>query len=140
MLLYLLSQVDYLSVLFAAVAGMVVGGIWYMPDVFGKAWMHALGRTQWNLGDPGQLILIRAGTTLITAFSLAVLMIGGGVTTFGGSLRLGAVVSLGIVATTMLSEFAFARWPWRLFFVTAGHRIVHIMTMCAVLGATTRLF
>ncbi len=37
-------DVNWLAVVLAALAGFVVGGIWYGP-VVGKAWMAALGKT-----------------------------------------------------------------------------------------------
>ncbi len=37
-----MSDVNYLAVLVAAVASMIVGGIWYGP-LFGKLWMQGMG-------------------------------------------------------------------------------------------------
>jgi hypothetical protein len=134
MLRDLLTQLDYLGILVAAVAGMILGGIWYLPNIMGNAWMAALGRRQWNLGDPRKAILVRGLATLTTSLALAVLMVGGGVTTVGGSLRLGLVVSLGVVVPTIVADYRLAGWPNALTVITATHRFLHVMVMCAVLG------
>lgn len=134
MLRDLLTQLDYLGIVFAAVAGMVFGGIWYLPNVLGNAWLAALGRRQWNLGDPRKAILVRAIATLATASALAVLMAGGGVTTVGGSLRLGLVVSLGVVVPTIVADYRLANWSNQLIVITAAHRVLHVLVMCLVLG------
>jgi len=134
MLRELLTQLDYLGILVAAVAGMILGGIWYLPSVMGNAWMAALGRRQWNLGDPRKAILVRGLATLTTSLALAVLMVGGGVTTIAGSLRLGLVVSLGVVVPTIVADYRLAGWPNALTAITATHRFLHVMVMCGVLG------
>lgn len=139
MVLDLLLQLDYLAILVAAVAGVIVGAIWYMPNVLGNAWMAALGRRQWNLGDPRKAIVVRSAATALTAFALAVLLAGGGVTTLAGSLRLGAVVCLGVVVPTIVADYRLAGWSKSLIVITAAHRILHIMVMCAVLGSVRLL-
>jgi len=35
------SSINYLAVLAAAVSTFVLGGLWYSPLLFGKAWMRA---------------------------------------------------------------------------------------------------
>ena len=131
-----LLQVDYFAVVFAAVAGLAVGAIWYLPAAFGRQWQAALARSeQRRQGPPMKIVLVRGIATVIAAFSLEVLLIGSGATTLGGALRLGGVVSLGLVATTIVSEYLFAGWSPRLIAITVGHRVLHILVMCAVLGA-----
>ena len=45
------SQLNWLSVLLAAVVGFfVLGGLWYGP-IFGKAWMNEFGFTENELTD-----------------------------------------------------------------------------------------
>src|SRR3989337_3239270 len=38
-------SVNYLAVVVAAVASMIIGAIWYSPRVFGKMWMRLTGNT-----------------------------------------------------------------------------------------------
>lgn len=135
MLMNLLGSIDYIAVLLAAVAGMVLGALWYLPGVFGATWRSALGNERWNHPDPREAVVVRGLATGITAFSLAVLLAGAGVPTLAGSLRLGMVVGLGIVAPTIIADYHFSGRRWTLTALTAAHRIVHVMLMCGVLGA-----
>lgn len=134
MAFYLLGQIDYLAVLVAALVGLVIGGVWYMPDVLGKTWIAAQGRSRWDLGDPRKAIAARTVATLVGAFALAVLMAGGGITTLGGALRLATVISFGIVTPVIVADYLLNGWSWKLILVTSGHRVLHIYGMCAVLG------
>ena len=43
------SNINWLSVIVAAVSSFLVGGIWYGP-LFGQAWMRALGLSEEELG------------------------------------------------------------------------------------------
>ena len=131
----LLASIDYIAVLFAAIAGMVLGAVWYLPGVFGTTWRGSLGNERWNHPDPRQAVVVRALATAITAFALAVLVAGAGVTTLAGSLRLGLVVGVGIVAPTIIADYHFSGRRWTLTGLTAAHRIVHIVLMSCVLGA-----
>lgn len=135
MLMNLLASIDYLAVVFAAVVGMMVGAIWYMPGVFGDSWRAALGHERWRHGDPHVTVPVRVVATGITAFSLAVLLSGAGVTTLAGSMRLGLVVGAGVVAPTIVGDFQFMGRTWKLIGLTAGHRLLHILSMSGVLGA-----
>lgn len=135
MIFYVLSQIDYLAVVFAAVAGLGLGAIWYLPGVFGTAWRNALGKESWQLRDPRKTVAFRTAATVVTAFALAILIVGGGVTTLGGSIRLGLVVGVGIVVPTLAADYHFAGQSRMLIVLTAAHRVVHVLVMCAVIGA-----
>ena len=43
------TSVNYFAVLVAALVTFVIGGIWYSPAVFGKAWMQENGFTEESL-------------------------------------------------------------------------------------------
>lgn len=135
MLMNLLASIDYLAVVIAAAAGAIFGAIWYMPVVFGDAWRSSLGQERWRHADPRETVVIRSLATGISSFFLAVLIYGGGVTTFSGSLRLGLVVALGVVTPTIIADYRFAGRQWRLIWLTVGHRILHVLLMSGILGA-----
>ena len=44
--------VNYLAVVVAAVVAVIIGFIWYAPQVFGNRWMAYLGTTRAQLGQP----------------------------------------------------------------------------------------
>ncbi|MSP20566.1 MAG: DUF1761 domain-containing protein [Alphaproteobacteria bacterium] len=60
-------DVNYVAVLVAAIAAMIIGAVYYLPAVAGKAWMNAIGKTEAE---------VRAAMTprvLIAGFVLAIL-------------------------------------------------------------------
>lgn len=135
MLMYVLGQVDYLAVVFAAVAGLGLGAVWYLPGVFGNTWRRALGKEIWRLRDPRKTVLVRVAATVATALALAILLVGGGVTTLAGSIRLGLVLGIGVVAPTLTADYHFTGQSRTLIVLTAAHRVAHVVLMCAVIGA-----
>ena len=62
-------EINFLALLAAAVSALVVGFIWYNPNVFGKAWMHASGMTEDKVKGGNMLVIF--GLALLFAFFLA---------------------------------------------------------------------
>ncbi len=69
------AQVNWLAVVLATLSTMVVGSIWYAPQVFGKKWMKLIGKTEKELGNnkaaATQAILITLVVSFISAYVLA---------------------------------------------------------------------
>ena len=68
-------SINLWAVLLAAVSSMIVGSLWYMPGVFGKAWMKLSGATMDNKGKSATTMTWMYGSvfvaSLVTAFVLA---------------------------------------------------------------------
>ena len=68
----MLFDVNWLAVVLAALAGFVVGGIWYGP-VMGKRWMGAVGLTEEQIKG-GSMAAIYGGAfafSLLASWTLA---------------------------------------------------------------------
>src|SRR5260221_13201470 len=93
-------SVNYLAVIVATIAALVVGFVWYAPQVFGKRWMAYLGTTQAVLGQPGPMGNV-AG--LVAAFAnswvLALPAINLGVKTLSDGIMLGILTWLRFMST-----------------------------------------
>ncbi|MCA0903980.1 DUF1761 family protein [Erythrobacter aquimaris] len=65
-------DVNWLAVVLAALAGFVVGGIWYGP-IMGKTWMGALGKTEEDLKNvnPAKLYGATFLLALLASWTLA---------------------------------------------------------------------
>src|SRR3569833_1229046 len=131
------TQIHWLAILVAAVAGFAVGGLWYGP-LFGKAWMAARGVTPESAKDGMNMPLI-FGTTfvlnLIASFvldhvfgtyghpgmSLAVMIAGG--------------IALGFIVTSIGVNYLFSRLSLKLFLIDSGYWLVIYCVMGAVLTA-----
>ena len=48
-----MEQINYFAVLTAAISTFVIGGLWYSPALFHRAWMSANGLTEADLAKGG---------------------------------------------------------------------------------------
>ena len=127
------AGINLIAVLAAAVAAFIAGSIWY--GVLGKAWMAALGRSREDFKpSPGPFIIALVGE-LVMAFVLAGVMGHLGEITIRSGLISGAFIWLGFVATTVLVNNAYQGAHWSLPLIDAGHWLVVLLVMGAVIGA-----
>jgi len=130
-------QIHWLAILAAAVAGFVVGGIWYGP-LFGKAWVQARGLSEEELKSGANMGKI-FGTTfvlnLVAAFALDHLY-----NTYDTpvglhhSLVIAGIIGVGFIATSVGVNYLFSRLPRALFLIDAGYWIVMYLVMGAIFG------
>jgi len=137
------AGISYLAVVVAAVAGWLVGAVWY--SALANPWVAAQGKTMEAFkqeraalkADPkGSLPFALAFVAnLVMAWVLAGL-IGhlGQVTIRAGGIS-GAFAWLGFVVTTIAVNYAFGGRSWRLFAIDAGHWLVVLVVMGMVIGA-----
>src|SRR5262245_35581887 len=128
------SDVNWLAVIVAAVANIVISTVWYLPQLFGKQWAAATGRAM-NTGGNPMLYGIAIVGSLISAYVLALIVdevSPGGIV--DGAV-IGALVSIGFVATTQAVGGAFEGRSWTLFGINAGNSLVAYAVMGAILAA-----
>lgn len=130
-----LVGVNWLAVIVATVAGIIVGFVWYAPQVFGRRWARASGI---ELPQPGQVrpsVYVGAVvTTLVTAYVLAVLSSGLGAATPVDGAIVGLLVWLGFVATWLASGVLFERRSWEWWAIDAAQAVVSLVIMGAIIG------
>jgi hypothetical protein len=131
----MLHAINWITVLVAAAAGYFFGALWFMPGLFGNAWLRALGKNREALGNPTQPMIVTAFTTLLTAMCLAVILKGCSIDSLVGGVAMGVVIGGGIVFATMLSDGLFQGQPMKLVWICGGHRFASIVLMCAIIGA-----
>jgi hypothetical protein len=131
----MLEGINWLAALVAAVAAYLMGAVWYMPKVFGDAWLAELGKKPEDLTNPTLPMLVAAATTPLTSVCLAFLLRGLGVQTVGGGLVFGIVIGGGIVFASMLSDYMFQDKPMKLLWIQGGYRFCSILLICTVVGA-----
>jgi hypothetical protein len=129
------AGVNWLAVIVAAVVGIIVGFVWYAPQVFGRRWAAASGI---ELPQPGQAqpmtYLGAVVTALLTAYVLAVLIRGLGAATLADGAIVGAVIWLGFVAPWLGSGVFFERRSTEWWAINAGQAIVSLVIMGAIIG------
>lgn len=127
---------NYLAILVAAVSTFVLGGLWYSPALFGRAWMQEMGFTAESLnakGDVGRIMGLSFVLELIMAFNLAAFIGAKASLQFG--LFAGAAAGFGWVALAFGVTYLFERKSLRLFFINAGYHAIAFTVMGAILGA-----
>ena len=127
------AGINLIAVLAAAVAAFIAGSVWY--GVLGKAWMAALGRSREDFKpSPGPFIIALVGE-LVMAFVLAGLIGHMGDVTIRVGVISALFVWLGFVATTVAINNAYQGSRWSLPLIDAGHWLVVLLVMGAVIGA-----
>ncbi len=129
-----LSQINYLAVVVAAIISFVIGGVWYSPIMFAKAWMKENGFNEEELknANMGKIFGSSFILALIISFNLAAFIGPQGDLSFG--LFAGFAAGFGWVAMSIGTMYLFERRSFKLFLINAGYQIVTYTIMGGILG------
>lgn len=130
--------VNYLAVLSAAVAAMIVGALWYSPLLFGRLWMQLSGITEEKLKElkakgMGKSYALMFLCTLIMAFVLAHFAKVWNVKDAMSALQLAFWVWLGFIATVMFNSVLWEGKSVKLYTLNVAHEFVSIAVMSLIL-------
>jgi hypothetical protein len=123
------------AVLVAAVSTFLIGGLWYSPAVFGKAWMRENGFTEEELKKSNSVKIFGLAfvLALIAAVNLAMFL--GPDTNASMGAFYGFLAGFGWVATFVGTHYLFERKSFTLFLLNAGYSIVALTVMGLIIGA-----
>lgn len=135
-------EVNFLAVIIAAVASMVLGFIYYHPSVLGKPWMKEMGYTKDSLKEAqkkmGKMYAISAVLAVITAYVLSHVMAlssaffgAAGVMT---GVTTGFWMWVGFIAPVQYTEVMFGGKSNKLFALNTGYQLASIILMGIVIG------
>jgi dipeptide/tripeptide permease len=134
------AGIDYWAVFLAAVAGYLVGALWYW--MLRKPWMTAVGVTETTLKGkdqkPSPLPYVLAFVAnLVMAWVLAGLVghLGIGQVTLRNGVISAAFVWFGFVITTLAVNNSFAKRKPVLIAIDGGHWLAVLLLMGAIIGA-----
>ena len=127
--------INWWAVLVAAVVGYLIGAVWYAPPVLGTRWMAALGKSRDQLGSPGVAMAMQFLVTVVMAVILAAIVARFGAANAVQGARIGFILAVGLIGTSMLTDWLFSGWNMRLFWIQCGYKVVFITVMGAILGA-----
>lgn len=130
-----MDGINWLAVIAAALSTFLIGGLWYSPMLFGKAWMKANGFTEEKLkgGNPAITFGVSGIFALILAANLAAFLNYDGVTlgfAVGAALAAGlgfAAMGLGIVALFERRNIAYI-------LINGGYLGVAFLVMGLIIG------
>ena len=129
-----MPEVNWLAVLIAALGSFLLGGLWYSPALFGKAWQRETGLTDEQLkqGNMARIFGLSFVLALLAAWNFA---------NFLGprpslALGLGAGASAGLlwVAGSFGINYLFERKSLKLFLINGGYHTLQFAIIGLVLA------
>jgi len=126
-----------LGILLAAVAGFILGGLWYSPALFGHVWARESGTPETHNPDPKAqirffviLLVLLAATAVILS---CIMMRWAGPVLWRDGLKAGALGGL-LAGTVVGMDALFERKSPKLFLINAGYYLLSFCVMGVILS------
>jgi len=130
------STINYFAVLAAALSTFILGGLWYSPLLFGKAWMRAN-----NFTDADLLAFSKARMfgwsflfSLVMSLNLA-MFLADPTTNVTWGMAAGGLAGFGWVAMAIAIIGVFENKSWKYIAINGGYMTVAFVIMGAIIGA-----
>lgn len=138
------SSINWLAVFVAGLSAFVIGGIWYSPGLFGKAWMKDSNLTEEDIkkGNKGKIFGFTAIFSLLMAVNLAMFLADTPAECTGNCARI-TDLSWGATAGFLAGIWTFCAIAihslfelksWRHIFINGGYSLVALTLMGAIIG------
>ncbi|HSS20679.1 MAG TPA: DUF1761 domain-containing protein [Pyrinomonadaceae bacterium] len=130
------SKINYLAVLLAAISSFVLGGLWYSPLLFGKAWMRANNLTDADLQSFSKARMFGWSFvfSLVMALNLAMFLAGPNTNASWG-MAAGALTGLGWIAMAIGIIGVFENRSWAYIVINGAYMTVALTLMGLIIGA-----
>jgi hypothetical protein len=135
-----MHSLNWVAILVAAISTMVVGFLWYSPLLFAKPWMREMGydpndkaKTQEMQKSAGPAYAGSMVASVLSAFTLALILHGIGADNIHHGLMVGFHVWLGFVATVQFTSALFMKQSLKLFAINTGYQLVCYLVMGSIL-------
>lgn len=135
-------EINFLAVGLAALAGIIIGAVWFGPKTFFPLWWKFLGKKPSE--QPGtENMAVIFGSTFVAAAIQAIVMAvfislaeqaNGSMDTVTG-FAIGSLVGVGFAATASLSHHLFGGFAIRAWVLEAGQDIVSLAAMGAIIAS-----
>jgi hypothetical protein len=122
------------AVLCAALMTFAIGGLWYSPLLFARAWMREAGLTeeQTRQAPMARVFGLSALAALVMAFNLAAFI--GPKASLGFGLFAGAAAGIGWVAMSLGVIYLFEQRSLKLWLINSGYQVLSYTLMGGLLG------
>jgi hypothetical protein len=129
-----MDNINYLAAVVAAVSSFVIGGVWYSPILFAKAWQREAGLTDAQLqANVGRAFAGAFVLSLIVAANLAAFL--GRHAGIAWGAGAGALAGIGWATASLATVFLFERRSAMLIVIDGGYLAVSYTVMGAIIGA-----
>ena len=135
-------DINFLAVGLAALAGILIGAVWFGPKTFFPLWWRFLGRNPAEQPGTDNMALI-FGSTFVAAVIQSIVMAvfinlaqqaTGSMDTVTG-LAIGALVGVGFASSASLSHHLFGGFAIKAWVLEAGQDIVSLAAMGAIIAS-----
>ena len=128
----ILSNLNWLAVLVAAIAGYFPGAIWYSKIGFVRPWARELGIELDNKSNKGPGAKVAIG--LVPAFAAATVMalLTHGALPLQRGIALGLALGGGIVSTSFAIQYLYENRSWKFWAINSGYHMLQFVIMGAV--------
>jgi hypothetical protein len=123
----LLSDINWLAVLVAAVAYFMLGAIWYSKALFAPKWAKLVGldmNSDSNKKGLGALMMGSFVLILVTCIAQALLVERMDLFVLTSGLKLGLITGLCFATTGVSISFIYEKRPTALYFIDCGYHLV----------------
>jgi len=123
------------AIVTAALVTFAVGGLWYSPILFAKAWMRECGLSeeQARSAPLGRVFGLSALAALVMSANLAAFL--GDKATLSFGLFAGAATGIGWVAMSLGVTYLFEQRSLKLWLIDSGYQATAYTLMGGILGA-----
>lgn len=131
-----ISTLNWIAVVVAALSTFVLGGLWYSPVLFGKAWQKENKLTDEELkqSDPAKIFGFAFIWAMVMSFNLAMFLNDPGTNTAWGATA-GFLAGFGFVTAAIFTIGLFERKTTRYLLINGGYVVVAFVIMGTILGA-----
>ena len=119
------------AILLAAVSSFVLGGLWYSPLLFGRAWNRENGG-EVPAGHPAKVFGLSFVFSLVAAAAFAWWL--GHAPALDAALKAGAVAGIGFVAASFGINYQFAQRSFALWLIDGGYHAAQFLLFGLILG------
>ena len=129
-----MPEVSWLAVALSALSSLVLGGIWYSPALFAKAWQSAVGLSDEQLKSGNMALTF--GLTFVLSFIAAAVfaMFLGTEMSVGAATAAGFSAGLCWVAAAFGINYLFERRPLKLWLINAGYHTLQFTLFGLIIG------
>ena len=125
---------NWLAIIIAAIANMIIGFVWYRNFAFGKSWVQLSGRGMGEGQQPGPLYALTIVGAIVQAIAMSWFAAQTGANSGSAGAILGLFVGLGFIAPAMFADVLFAGRPARLYAITAGYQVFAAVVQGTIIG------
>jgi hypothetical protein len=126
-----MSSINLVAAVAAAIAGFVLGAVWYSPIGFLHLWIRAAQIEKPPTPTPQMFVLLFV-LQLVAALGFALLL--GPAPNLTFAVQQGLIVGICLVAASFAVNDQFENRPWLHFLIDTGYHVVRFVVFALILG------